>query len=228
VIYAIDKHGKQLGLLNIEGCTERDWEDISVGSGLSKDKSYIYIANYGDNKSVYDKKYIYRFPEPEINLDKIPFQFSVLNTETITFQYPDGNHDAETLLVDPLSLDLYVITKREDNVRIYCLPYPQSTSETIIADYIGELGFTLVVGGDISFSGAEVIIKTYSTVYIFNRKSDESIADALKNPPIEIPSYIPEPQGEGICWEIDGSGFFTISEERHDIPAHLYFYPRIN
>ena len=228
VIYVINKDGESIGKLVIEGCPARDWEDISVGPGPDNGKSYIYIANIGDNKAVYDKKYIYRFREPELKFDKIPFRLSIHDAETITFQYPDGNRDAETLLTDPLTLDLYVITKREDNVRIYRLPYPQSTVDLIIADCIGSLKLTMVVGGDISSSGTELIIKTYESVYIFNRKPEERVSDALKNSFIEILSYISEPQGEGICLEIDGSGFYTISEERNDIPAHLYFYQRID
>ena len=57
---------------------------------------------------------------------------------------------------------------------------------------------------------------------------DKKWMQSLKNSFIEILSYISEPQGEGICLEIDGSGFYTISEERNDIPAHLYFYQRID
>ncbi|MCF7810820.1 hypothetical protein K9N50_07505 [bacterium] len=228
VIYVIDKAGKSLGELIIDGCKARDWEDIAVAPGPSKEKSYIYIANIGDNKAVRSKKYIYRFPEPELKLVDTPFRLLIQDAETITFQYPDGNRDAETLLVDSITLNLYVITKREENVRIYCLPYPQSTSEVIIADFTGELGLTLVVGGDILSSGTDVIIKTYERVYIFNRKVTENVTDVFKNSPVVIPSYIPEPKGEGICWETDGSGFYTISEEKHNKPAHLYFYKRID
>ena len=38
---------------------------------------------------------------------------------------------------------------------------------------------------------------------------------------------ISEPQGEAVCWAADGSGYFTLSEERNNRPAHLYFYPRL-
>jgi hypothetical protein len=41
------------------------------------------------------------------------------------FQYPDGSRDAETLLLDPLTKDIYVISKREfEDIRVYRAPYP--------------------------------------------------------------------------------------------------------
>ena len=50
--------------------------------------------------------------------------------------------------------------------------------------------------------------------------------EALTAEPIPLP-YLPEPQGEAICWKADGGGYYTVSEEHDDIPAHLYFYPRL-
>ena len=39
--------------------------------------------------------------------------------------------------------------------------------------------------------------------------------------------YIPEVQGEAICWHPKGFGYFTISEEKIDIESALYFYPKL-
>ena len=33
--------------------------------------------------------------------------------DSINLVYPDGSKDAETLMVDPLNGDIYIITKRE-------------------------------------------------------------------------------------------------------------------
>ena len=49
------------------------------------------------------------------------------DVETFTLQYPDGPRDAETLMVDPLSGDIYIVSKRDTVLHIYRAAYPQST-----------------------------------------------------------------------------------------------------
>jgi len=50
--------------------------------------------------------------------------------------------------------------------------------------------------------------------------------EALASDPFIVP-YVWEPQGEAVGWEPkELGGYYTISEERLGIPAHLYFYPR--
>jgi hypothetical protein len=63
-------------------------------------------------------------------------------------------------------------------------------------------------------------------VYLWERKSGESISEALARIPVKLP-YIPEPQGEAIGFQTDGEAYYTISEKRFDITPVLYRYPSI-
>ncbi|MFQ5641123.1 MAG: hypothetical protein ACE5IR_24360 [bacterium] len=226
-IYAIDSNGRHLGTFVIAGVRARDWEDIAVGPGPVKGQQYLYIGDIGDNRSRYDLKYIYRIPEPEINLDEAPIELILRDAETITCQYPDGRRDAETIMVDPLTKDIYIISKRESNVRVYRAPFPQSTSQVVTLEYTATLNLHNVVGGDISSTGDEIIIKTYGEIYYWSKSSNEDCSEVFGKKPVSVP-YIPEPQGEAVCWQVDGLGYYTISEKVGGIQSHLYFYPRLN
>jgi hypothetical protein len=83
------------------------------------------------------------------------------------------------------------------------------------------------VGGDISPSGNEILIKTYINVFYWHRTTQPSLWDVFQEAPDTV-TYTPEPQGEALCWHPEGLGYYTVSEERQGIPAHLYFYPRIS
>ncbi|MDP8206360.1 MAG: hypothetical protein P9L92_06825 [Candidatus Electryonea clarkiae] len=227
IIYAFNTEGKHLGEYVIEGCDSRDWEDIAIGPGPEDGTSYIFIGEFGDNKAVYDKKFIFRFPEPVINSEQDPVSTTISNTETITFQFPDGNRDAESLIVDPLTRDIYVISKRETKVRVYRFPFPQSTDDTIIPEMVGNLPLHYVVSGDISPSGRDILIKVYDFVYLYTRQPSQDLADVLVGSGIAI-NYEPEPQGEAVCWKPDETGYYTLSEEKKGVPARLYFYPRLS
>ncbi|MCB0712442.1 MAG: hypothetical protein KDD67_08950 [Ignavibacteriae bacterium] len=225
-IFAVGKSGENLGEFYLEGVGARDWEDIAVGPGPVEGQSYIFVGEIGDNGAVYDTKRIYRFAEPLVSHNGNPVEATVTNVETITYRYPDGPRDAEALFVDPLTRDIYVVSKREESVRIYRAAYPQSTSETITLEHVGTLGsLTLITAGDISPDGGEILLKNYLAVYYWPRKPNETVAEAMKQKPLILP-YTPEPQGEAIAWEPDGSGYWTVSEEFQEIPARLWFYPR--
>jgi hypothetical protein len=225
-IFAMNTHGKHLGVYYIKGATNRDWEDIAVGPGPVDDENYIYIAETGDNFAQYDTKYIYRVPEPDVDSNQAPVYSILKNFDVITFKYPDGPRDAETILVDPLTKDIYIVTKREENVKVYLASYPQSLKDTIIVEYVLTLPFTMIVGGDISYNGEEILLKTYDSVYYWKRKPRQSVAQALKDKYYKLP-YIREPQGEAIGWSYNADGYYTVSEEETEIPAYLYFYPRL-
>lgn len=224
-IFALNTAGKHLGIFTIAGATARDWEDIAVGPGPVEEESYIYIGDIGDNQGHFDLKHIYRIPEPLINVNGSPIDSTLAGAEIISFRYPDGNRDAETLMVDPLTRDIYVVTKREPKVIVYRAPYPQSTTNAITLEPVATLNFSLAVGGDISPSGLEVLIKSYTHIYYWRRTESQELGQALAQPPVTVP-YVSELQGESVCWQTDSMGYYTISEELGGIPAHLYFYPR--
>lgn len=219
-IFLLDEFGRDKGIFYLKGLTNRDWEDISAGPGPEHGINYLYIAEMGDNNAVFDLKYIYRFAEPRAGDPTLVESF-----DTLTFQYPDGNRDAECLMVDPITKDIYIISKREANVGVYILPYPQSTSEILIPEKLGTIPYNNIVAGDISSSGEEILMKTYDQVLYWKRNPAANLMEALEQQPLNIP-YTAEPQGEAIAWKKDGAGFFTLSEERHNIEAVLYFYEK--
>jgi len=222
-IYAVNGQAEVVGVFELKGIKNRDWEDIAVAPG-PKGKSYIYIADIGDNRAVYKNKYIYRFPEPLISGKQSRKKTIITKIDKITFRYPVGKRDAETIMADPIKKDIYIISKREKKVNVYMLPYPQSLKKIIKAKFIGKINASNIVGGDISSSGNMVIIKSYKDIFFWKKKKDELLKNVFKRKPEKLP-YMLEPQGEGISWAANENGYYTISEKRFGIKSHLYFYP---
>lgn len=225
-IFAISESGKDLGEFYLASASARDWEEIAVGPGPIDGVSYIFVGEIGDNNAAYDTKRIYRVPEPQVDTLALPTGHVLDGVETITYRYPDGPRDAEAMFVDPTTRDIYIVSKREASVRVYRAPWPQSTSQTVTLEEVATLeGLTLINGGDISVDGEEVLLKNYVNIFYWRRGVSQSFGSMFASPPDTVP-YIPEPQGESVAWAADGSGYFTVSEEPQNIPAHLYFYPR--
>lgn len=205
-LFLISYNGNVQKKIYIKSAQNRDWEDMALGNGPVAGVNYIYIAETGDNNASYTNYSIYRFEEPFITTD------TVLVFDKINFQYPDGAHDAEAILLDGNTKDIYIITKRDAKSKIYKLPYPQSTSSTSVAVEAGELSLNGITAAALSPDGTEILLKTYTAVYYWKRKNNESIVAALMRNAIAS-GYVTEPQGEAICFKNDNSAFFTLSEK---------------
>jgi hypothetical protein len=172
--------------------------------------NHIYIGDIGDNNSVYSDYTFYKFQEPLLSVDTISIY------ETIRFRYPDGAHDAEAFLVEPVSGAIYIITKRDNPSRIYKLTPPFTDQTIYTAQEVGQLSHGGVVSAALSPDGREIIIKTYFSLSHYKRLAGQTIESALQKPPSVIP-YQAEPQGEAVCFLNNNTGYFTLSEKGHGV-----------
>jgi len=206
--------------INIKTGVNRDWEDMTLANGPDAGNNYIYLADIGDNGLAFAEYYIYRFAEPGKIVD------SVFECDKIIFKYPDGSHDAEAIMVDNTTKDIYIITKQDTRSAIYKLSYPQSTAMVNMAILSGTLNFNGVTSAAFSPDGMEILMKTYNNIYYWKKAKAETLEQALIKNSKNIPHKF-EPQGEAICFKNDNSGFFTLSERPSVIAAvNLNFYKR--
>lgn len=235
-IYAINEKARLLGACHVRGATERDWEDIGVGPGPDPDRSCVYIGDIGDNGAKRSEIVVYRVPEPKMDA-ATPFdQMTIGPAEALRLVYPDKPRDAETLLVDPLTRDIYIISKRELAPGVYRAAYPQSTTQPTKLEQVAVLPLGLFpTGGDVSPDGRRVIVRGMFNAALWERPRGPGSADsgsragdpaplwqAFSGQPKAIP-VASEPQGEAICFDGKGAGYFTISEGRH--PTLYHFAP---
>lgn len=221
VVYLVDEDLKVRLACKLKGARNRDWEDIAIGQGPDRTKRYIYVADIGDNNANYALKHIYRFEEPV--LGNRSGEILISNFDTITFKLEDGRKDTETIMVHPKTNEVYVVSKREKPVSVYELKYPFS-KDTLTAKKVISLPLTQIVSGDFSPDGEEILLKNYDNIYYWNLDG-RAVAEGLKGDPAII-NYTEEPQGEAIAFNLDGSGFYTLSEMITGEKTYLYFYAR--
>ena len=225
-LFLIDREGNHKGVFYLDGVPFVDVEDIAIGPGPIKGVNYIYVGDIGDNLTSRDVKYIYRFPEPHLPDILEPLFDHIKDIEIIKYQYSDKRRDAETLVIDPDTKDIFIISKREPEVKVYQAKNPTSVNDTIIFNNIGQLPFPLIVGGDIAANGKEVILKSYENVYYWELPEEKTFESIINTDPVRLP-YEREPQGEAIAWDTDASGYFTLSEELFIFEAVLYYYEKL-
>jgi len=219
-VFLIDQHARIRLECSLANARNRDWEDIAIGPGPKDGKTYVYVADIGDNEAQYDFKVIYRFEEPVLSRGK---KIVISDYDTLALRMPDGKRDAETVLIDPLTNDLFIVTKRENDVGLYRSPNP-FTQDTATLKKAATLHLTSIVAGSISADGQEVLLKNYGQIFYWKRSNNESLPDLLAKEPITL-NYEREPQGEAIAWSRDGSEFYTLGEHKGG-HASLLVYKR--
>ena len=198
-IVAVDK-GKVAGRVSVPDAILVDWEAMAAGSCGSG--SCLFIADIGDNAAERKEITIYRIPEPAMPSG------SVKVDAILRASYPDGEHDAETLLVGPDGR-LFIVTKGEtDAIGVYRFPVELRTDAPMKLERVGKAlsegqanPGDRITDGAISPDGQRVVLRTKSAL-IFYRASEFLNGDFKETSRMDL-SALKEPQGEAVAF---GSG----------------------
>jgi hypothetical protein len=223
-LYLLDAaNGEIIAMYKVQGTSNLDWEDIEVSAGPLNDESYIYVSDTGDNDQKKQEYLIYRFPEP-IFLEShrgLLINVSDLKVDKLRFNYPDKSHDVEGLMVDPLTKDIFLATKRDLKSILFVAPYPQPLDELFTLLKAGTFSFRETSAASVSHDGQMVLIKNRQEIFYWERVFNEPFAKMLARTPVKAP-YIVEPQGEAICFDPENN-YFTLSEELNSSTRPLLY-----
>lgn len=224
-IYALDEHGARRGTWRVRGASARDWEDIAAGPGPQSGSSYLYIADIGDNQGRRSEIIVYRVKEPTIKpADSSSNKLKPLvtdDTEVIRLRYPDGSHDAESLLVHPVTGDLYIVTKVPfGNPSVYKTAAPLTGNQPTTLKQIAELNIPslfggLITGGDISPDGLRVALCDYVDGYELVLGNARAPFDQIWKQSLKPLNLGKRKQGESIAYRLDGRALLATSEGAH-------------
>lgn len=214
-LFLIDSTGLAKAVYDLRNITNRDFEDIARRGDT------LFLADIGDNASNFSEIRVVTFLEPENAVSG-----NLTPNGIYRMRYPDGPRDAETLIVDPITGDWFIITKREQRVRLYRYPSPQSRTGIATLERVpGEFPFTKIVAGDITSEGSEILLKTYKSVILYRRIGNEPLAVTLMREGERQP-YDEEPQGEAMAFTFREHGYVTTTERDGNKPQWIKFYPR--
>lgn len=201
----------------------------------------VCVGDIGDNAAQRASIFLYRFPEPA-GVDASAEQ--TVTPTAYECRYPDGAHDAEALFVHPASGAAYILTKNLDGQSTaYKLVPPWRSDQVNELVKVGPLNqppsagvFTTVTAADVSADGRRLITRSYAAAWERTLGGDRTLRgertlpagsaaeefDRIFERPAERIEVPPEPQGEAICYTLNGTSAITISEKR---PTFLYETP---
>jgi len=208
--FALSRAGADLGTYKVKDAQNIDWEDMERGP--CPGGSCLYIADIGDNERERLAYTLYRLAEPAV----IGPGERELAAERFVFTYPDGAHDAETLLVHPVTGEVTIVTKIGSGpAPVFALPLPLTASMTLMAARVGEVrppsGDRKFTGGSVHPDGSAVLMRTNTSLFYYPMRPEQTVAEALAGAPCELP-VADEDRGEAVTWSADGAEILTIGE----------------
>ena len=222
LVYAFDTTGESRGVFRVAGAQARDWEDMAIGPGPQRASSYLYLGDIGDNNGVRSEIVVYRVAEPKLTAaDKTSSKSNPRTTaaaDAIRLRYPDGKHDSETLLVHPVTGNLYLITKvMLRNATVYEAAAPLVAGQVITMKRIGEIKIPSLLGGQltggsISPDGRRVALCDYLQGYeVVLPAASKNFNDIWKQTVTGF-NLGQRGQGESITYRADGKALLATSE----------------
>jgi hypothetical protein len=216
-VFALSTNGALLAQYYIPNAGFGDYEDISFGPGPTPEYQYLYLGDIGDNFSSRSSIRVFRFPEPAVYSyqSNTPPAQPVPAWQEITLTYPDHPENAEAMMVDPITGDLFIATKLATNSTLYRATRAElDGGGPVTLTFIREMSFSglkAVSGGDISADGGLVAIRRNGKAWLWTRPLGQSVGDVLAGNPATIPNA-DEPNGEAIGFHPTGLGYYTLSE----------------
>lgn len=200
LLVALSDGGQAAGTVQVAGAEVGDWEAMAVGPCPAG--SCLYIADIGDNDAERERVTIYRVPEPDGAAD------SVRVSDVFHATYPDGPHDAETLLVTPQG-DLFIVTKGETGpAALYRFPGTPQPNAVVRLSRVGTSRHESraapddrITDGAVSPDGTWIVLRTRRALVV-HRAADLTSGSWREAGRIDL-AALGEPQGEGVTFASD-------------------------
>lgn len=154
-VFVVDGTGKTVG------STSWGPEPQDVEALAPAEKGYVWVADIGDNSAARET----------ITVLRVPYARKVQEVEptSYTLVYPDHEHDAETLMANPRTGQLFVVSKNVFGGTVYAAPRTLSETEPNELREVADAVKGVATDGSFFPDGRHYVLRDYvgATVYTF-------------------------------------------------------------
>ncbi|NLG54053.1 MAG: hypothetical protein GX542_00125 [Rhodococcus sp.] len=242
-LYAIGDSGSDEFVAVLDSdCAVQRWIPVPVDPYDIEDMAYVdgelWLADIGDNRRQRSTVALIR-----VNLDDTSSGDDPGSLHRLT--YPDGAHDAESILIGPDNVPIIVtkefggvsgVYRPKGGLTVHELAEPGPTA----LEKVGEVDVTaaggsgpqsgggldsghiadsltrvIFTGGAVSHDGTIAAVRSYTHLHLYDLRGT-TVSQALTAPPFEALLLPQQPQGEAVAFTADGH--LVIASEARDGP----------
>ena len=235
--FVVDRLCRTLATHTLPGVDSDDWEDMARGPD-ENGASSLWLGDIGDNYMMRSEIVVYRVPEPKVNPRRTGVEVTTPAAAAFRLRYEDVAHDAEALLVHPVTGRLYVVTKTYwGEAHVYAAPSTLRTDAVNVLTRVADMAFPATgtsggesigpaapqmatTGADFSPAGDKLVIRTYTDAYEW-AVADGDVAGAVAPTNRPVRTALPSTtQGEAVTYSRDGASLLVTTEGRN-APVHV-------
>jgi hypothetical protein len=191
-VYVLDGAGQLVGTTTLKGVTPVDIEALSS----AKDGSLV-VADIGDNNARRANVQVYKIPQPARG------DHTVTATK-VSLSYSDGPRNAESVVYDPQSGRLLVVSKLQTGGRIYWTPaHAFSHPSAILSPVADAPSGGMSTDASLLPGHAAIVVRTYRDAVIYHYPA----FTFWRN--LDLPT---QQMGESIAWVPGGKAVWVGSE----------------
>jgi hypothetical protein len=238
-LVAFSLQGKFRARVEVQGVENTDWEDLATFN--YRGTQYLLIADTGDNYARRDEYRLHIIAEPELTDERQLKPIKITPSWTISYTYPNGARDSESVAVDSQNEMIVLLSKRDEPPQLFELPLRAGSAQ--VAKKIGEIPmlpepadpeFKLIdllgyssqpTAMDISEDGQSIALLTYDSAFVFTKGETNDSNKKSENPWLSLLSSTPKrwvlpsfEQAEGIAFDPSGEKLYVTSEK---LPAPI-------
>lgn len=174
-VFAVNRSGTTVGV------TRWSRHPSDVEALAPAGRGFVWVGDLGDNLA----------RRPHVTITRIPVGRGDRTVRRTSYRltYPQGATNAETLMRNPVTGRLYVVTKNLFSGTVYAVPRHLTTTG---ANRLRRVGRVLSIATDGSFfpDGRHVVVRNYSSATVYDWPSLARVGS------FDLPS---QPQGEGLA-----------------------------
>lgn len=244
--FAVGAGGCTAAVYRLAGAEAVDWEDAAASPGSGG--RMLWFGDTGDNARSRVGIDVYAVAEPDTPpppagcAPEAAPEITLASTR-YRLRYPDGTHDAETLLADPAGGRLYLVTKeRSGRSGVYAAPAALDPAGENRLERVAELtippsstmpdpppagpdglllalaGRFLATGGAVAPDRSRVVVRTYLDAFEWYLGPGADLGATLRRAPDRRLPLPPTRQGEAISYA--GRDLVTSCEDE-GCPVHV-------
>ena len=152
IVYVVDRSGRAVGTTRYG-----DSDDVEAMAPTRK-PGYVWVGDIGDNLA----------QRRDVAIRRVPVGRGERTVAAPAYRlvYPDGAHDAETLLVSPRTSRMYIVTKAPLNAAVYVAPRRLRTDRPNRLTRVTTLALT-ATDGAVLRDGRHALVRGYFSAALY-------------------------------------------------------------
>jgi hypothetical protein len=234
-LYALAADGASLGSLKLTGVEASDFEDIAAARCPGGDGHCLWVGDVGNNNFDRQDLSLIIVEEPLVGVQGLG-DAEARPAFVVELSYPGDPINSEALIVEPDGSGFALFEKIDGReLRVFGHSGAIVDGARVDLEELASLDSPgipierglMVTGADLHPSGDAILLRLYTGVFEYRLERGGGVESmGSVEPSLVVAGPLSEAQGEAVAYDEEGTGVWTVSEDRQLMPGQMLHHYR--